>query len=144
MPVYCVFHVESPQCATMSSGCDGSWLDGGHLVSILSFLKAHLLGLLQCDNLMAATVFIYWFGRQHFSFMFPNIPLPQTITTLFLHSYSFFCFSFFPFWNKKHHSRIKALSFTSTRKYIFISLTFFYKPHSLYFPCTLGCLNYYN
>ena len=45
-------------------------------------------------------------------------------TTLFLHSYSFFCFSSSSFWNKKHHSRTKALFFFYLNKEIY-----FYFPY---------------
>lgn len=63
----------------------------------------------------------------HSCFQIPPYHKPSTL-------YFYICilssvFSFFPFWNKKHHSRTKALSFTSTRKYIYISHTLFYKLH---------------
>ena len=48
--------------------CGSWWFDGWHSVSTLGSLRTHHLGRLKWDNLMAATSFVYWCGRQQFLF----------------------------------------------------------------------------
>ena len=60
-PVPSAFSPHVPSECTFKGGCSG-----GELASILSPLRAHLWVGVTC-GLMAATFFVYWYGRQYFS-----------------------------------------------------------------------------
>ena len=65
-PCFPILH--RPRVYHWGCGYGGWWFDGWHSVSILSSLSTHHLGQLKWGNLMVATSFVYWYGRQHFLF----------------------------------------------------------------------------
>ena len=88
MPV--LSHPESPQGAQLGAAAVVERMAAGSLfVSILSSLRAHAW--VSCSGLIAATSFVYQYGRQHFSFT-RQFSERREIFSRYLHKHLKSCF----------------------------------------------------